>query len=57
MDGHQGGDFRLMHNFIESILTNNLSLLCTPESALNSHLVVFASEEARVKDKISHLSW
>jgi len=57
MDGHQGGDYRLMHAFIESILSNDPSLLCSPESALNSHLVVFASEDARVKDKINHLSW
>jgi len=56
MSGHQGGDYRLMHNFIQSILSNDSSKLCSPESALNSHIVVFAAEEARVKDKLYHLT-
>lgn len=47
-DGHGGGDAGLSKAFIEAVAKNDQTLLgVTPEDILNSHLMVFAAEEAR----------
>jgi len=46
-----------MDSFINAASTGDQSLLCSPEATLASHLAVFAAEEARVDDKVCHLSW
>jgi len=51
--GHGGADFYLMDAFVNAVLQNNQNLVLTgPDDALNSHLLVFAAEEARRKAEI-----
>jgi hypothetical protein len=48
MKGHGGGDFGLMDNFVNALLTNNPSLIITgARESLETHLAVFAAEQAR----------
>ncbi len=48
LGGHGGGDHGLMKAFIEAVATNDPSrLLSGPDETLESHLMVFAAEEAR----------
>jgi len=54
--GHGGADFYLMDAFVNAVQQNNQNLVLTgPDDALNSHLLVFAAEESRVKQKIISL--
>jgi predicted dehydrogenase len=51
--GHGGGDFGLMGSFIEAVATNDTSkILSGPQETLESHLTVFAAEEARKAGKV-----
>ncbi|MCD4824287.1 MAG: Gfo/Idh/MocA family oxidoreductase [Phycisphaerae bacterium] len=51
--GHGGGDQRLMNAFITAIRTDDESLLSTgPDETLESHLMVFAAEKARLENRI-----
>jgi len=51
--GHGGGDYGLMGDFIEAVKTNDPSKLSsTPLETLESHLIVFAAEESRIKSKL-----
>ena len=46
--GHDGGDGALMRGFIAAIRANDQNLISSgPEVSLESHLIVFAAEEAR----------
>ena len=48
LGGHGGGDFGLMHNFVEAVAHGDPSLVLSgPEETLESHLMVFAAETAR----------
>ncbi|NKB68421.1 MAG: gfo/Idh/MocA family oxidoreductase [Candidatus Latescibacteria bacterium] len=48
LGGHGGGDFGLMHNFVEAVSRNDPGLVLSgPEETLESHLMVFAAEQAR----------
>jgi predicted dehydrogenase len=46
--GHGGGDFGLMASFIDAVATRDQSRILTgPAESLETHLTVFAAEEAR----------
>jgi predicted dehydrogenase len=51
--GHGGGDEGVMKAFLAAVAANDPSLLLSgPEEALESHLMVFAAEEARRKGAV-----
>ncbi|RQM23895.1 hypothetical protein B5M09_001059 [Aphanomyces astaci] len=51
--GHGGADYFLVENFVEGVRTNNPEVLMTGAAeSLKSHLMVFAAEEARLKDTV-----
>jgi predicted dehydrogenase len=52
-DGHGGGDFRLMEYFVRSIREGNFEdVLQGTKEALQSHLLAFAAEDARIQAKV-----
>jgi predicted dehydrogenase len=50
--GHGGGDAGVMHDFVESIRTDGRGVLTSAEESLVSHLLAFASEEARLTHQV-----
>ncbi len=56
--GHGGGDMQLMANFTASVRRggNPPEVLAAAEEALQSHLMAFAAEEARLEAKVIQLS-
>jgi len=55
--GHGGGDFELMKSFIEAVEKNDpASLSADLSQTLESHLLVFAAEEARKNQQIIDFS-
>ena len=56
LDGHGGGDGGLMGAFIEALATGDRSkIISGPKETLESHLMVFAAEEARRKNTVVEL--
>jgi predicted dehydrogenase len=56
LEGHGGGDYGLMHAFIEALLTGDREqILSGPEETLASHALVFAAEQSRLENRIVHL--
>jgi len=54
--GHGGGDHGLMKNFIAAVSRGDSSMILTgPTETLESHLMVFAAEEARRKGNVVSL--
>ncbi|KAJ3292949.1 hypothetical protein HDU79_000858 [Rhizoclosmatium sp. JEL0117] len=54
--GHGGGDSGLMHAFIRAVATGDQSLLgCDVNDVFESHRLVFAAEEARLKGTVVSL--
>ena len=54
--GHGGADYYLIENFVQGVRTNDPSVLLTgADESLQSHLMVFAAEEARRLDSVVHL--
>ena len=50
---HGGGDRAIMDNFVDAIVNNDKSILLTPlEDSFEGHLLVFAAEESRKKERI-----
>ena len=48
LGGHGGGDFGLMHSFLAAIAKGDPGLVLSgPQETLESHLIVFAAEQAR----------
>jgi len=57
MGGHGGGDYGLMQAFIKAVAENDTTgLLSGPDETLESHLMVFAAEEARLKNVVINLA-
>ena len=55
--GHGGGDFGLMSAFIDAVANDDPSgLLSGPDETLESHLMVFAAEQARREHRVVNLS-
>ena len=53
MQGHGGGDFGIMNNFVEAILANDPSKILTgADESLETHLMDFCAEESRLNRKI-----
>jgi predicted dehydrogenase len=51
--GHGGGDFGIMDHFIEAVAQRDPSLVLSgPQETLESHLTVFAAEQARRENRI-----
>ena len=54
--GHGGGDYGLMDAFIRAVAANDPGgLLSGPEETLESHLMVFAAEQARRENRVVDL--
>lgn len=52
-EGHGGGDIRLMAGFVKALRKNDESAaLTTAQTSLESHLMAFAAEEARLGGKV-----
>ncbi len=54
-EGHGGGDFALMAVFVHSLQNDSEVALTTAQQALESHLMAFAAEKARLEGKIVKL--
>ncbi|CAL1545271.1 unnamed protein product [Lymnaea stagnalis] len=52
MGGHGGADFHLMQAFINTLGGKGEMVVTGPEETLNSHLLVFAAEKARVENRV-----
>ncbi len=56
LTGHGGGDYGLIKSFIEAVANDDKTkVLSGPLQTLNSHLVVFAAEKARLENQVVHL--
>ena len=54
--GHGGGDYGLMSAFVHAVAKNDPSgLLSGPDETLESHLMVFAAEQARKENRVVNL--
>lgn len=52
-DGHGGGDWRLVQNWIQAVTQQNPALLTsTIDASIESHIMGFAAEESRLKKKV-----
>jgi predicted dehydrogenase len=51
--GHNGGDFKIMSNFIGAIQNNDLKMFSSAvEDAYESHFMAFSAEESREKNRV-----
>ena len=51
LGGHGGGDYNLIKNFVESVRTGDpTKIYSNPQESLESHLMAFAAEKARLND-------
>ncbi len=51
--GHGGGDAGLMNAFVDAVRNNDRSLITTgPEVSLESHIIAFAAEKARIENRV-----
>ncbi|CAM9778728.1 unnamed protein product [Choristocarpus tenellus] len=56
LGGHGGGDDALMYSFVKAIASNDRSVLLSgPDETLESHLMVFAAEQARLANQVVNL--
>jgi len=56
MGGHGGGDYWLMNAFVQAVAEQNpRHILSGPDESLESHLMVFAAEEARRQNCVVRL--
>ncbi len=55
-DGHGGGDWRLVANWIQAVAEQNQNVLSsTIEQSIESHLMGFAAEKSRLEKKITDI--
>jgi len=53
LGGHGGGDYWLMHHFSQALLDEDQrQILSGPDETLESHLMVFAAEQARKENRV-----
>jgi predicted dehydrogenase len=53
LSGHGGGDYGLMDAFVRAVAEEDRSLILSgPEETLESHLMVFAAEQARRENRV-----
>lgn len=51
--GHGGGDTGVMKAFVKAVAERDQAAMgCMPRDVLRSHLLVFAAEEARLRDEV-----
>ena len=55
LDGHGGGDDRLMDAFIQNVRTRNTSMITDARESLESHLMAFAADISRIENRIVEL--
>lgn len=56
-DGHGGGDWRLVANWIQAITEKNPALLSsTIDQSIESHLMGFAAEKSRLEKRVADIS-
>jgi predicted dehydrogenase len=56
LGGHGGGDYGLMDRFVQAVAENDRGcILSGPDESLESHLLVFASERARLDNTVVNL--
>jgi predicted dehydrogenase len=54
--GHAGGDFGLMKSFVSAVAAEDPSLVrSSPEASLESHLIAFAAEKARLEGTVERI--
>lgn len=57
LQGHGGGDYYLVKNFIEAVAGNDRNkILSGPDETLESHLIVFSAEQSRRTGKTVELN-
>jgi len=57
LSGHGGGDEGIIHAFIDAVAHNDPSRITTgPDETLESHLITFAAERARMKGTVEEVS-
>jgi predicted dehydrogenase len=55
--GHGGGDIGIMRTFIDAVRDKNTALIATNATVtLDSHLMVFAAEKARLENRVVQMS-
>ncbi len=54
--GHGGGDFGLMRAFVQALRANQSETLTSARNSLESHLLAFAAEEARVSGRVVQMN-
>ena len=54
--GHGGGDFGLMRAFVQAVRANRLDALTSARNSMESHLMAFAAEQARVSGQMIQMS-
>jgi predicted dehydrogenase len=56
MKGHGGGDYEIMKSFVSAVANNDPSkILSGPQESLETHLTVFAAEQARLNSTVVNL--
>jgi predicted dehydrogenase len=55
MGGHGGGDFGIMESFVKALRGEPDESITTARESLESHLLAFAAEEARLNHSVIHM--
>lgn len=57
LSGHGGGDTGLMSTFLDALINDDAGrILSGPQETLESHLMTFAAERARLKGTVEHIN-
>ena len=54
-EGHGGGDAGLMRAFVEALRSEHVEILTSARNSMESHLMAFAAEEARLEGTVVHM--
>jgi type I site-specific restriction endonuclease len=56
MQGHGGGDFGIMQNFVDALISDNPEMILSgADESLESHLMVFRAEESRLEKQMKEI--